>query len=63
MFFEEFSRFLNEIISLPGILVITGNFNFHIGRPDDRDALHFLDILEEHSLHKVVDERTHEEGA
>jgi exonuclease III len=61
-FFVEFSKLLDEIIHLPGVLIITGDFNFHIESPEDSHALQFTNMLEEYSLHQLVMEPTHENG-
>jgi hypothetical protein len=43
-------------------LVITGDFNFHVDIPTDRDAIKFLDILESYCLEQHVVGPTHVDG-
>jgi hypothetical protein len=62
MFFEEFIKLLDDIVLLPGILILTGDFNFHLESVEDHYALRLLDILAEYSLYQLVSEPTHENG-
>ena len=62
MFFEEFLKLLDNIVLLPGILILTGDFNFHLESAEDHYASRPLDIIEEYSLYQLVNEPTHENG-
>ena len=62
MFFEEFLELLDDIVLLPGILILTGDFNFHLESAEDHYASRLLNIIEEYSLCQLVNEPTHENG-
>ena len=51
LFFDEFSTMLERLVSLPGRLLVTGDFNFHINNPFDNTARQFLDLLNCFNLH------------
>ena len=61
-FFEEFSDYLDTIVLCNERLVITGDLNFHVDVPTDRDAIKFLDILESYCLEQHVVGPTHVDG-
>ena len=42
---------LERLVSLPGKLLVTGDFNFHINNPFDNTARQFLDLLNCFNLH------------
>ena len=46
VFFDEFSSYLEGIVMTPGILLITGDFNFHVECQSDNDAKCFAEILQ-----------------
>ena len=46
VFFDEWSSFLSEYVTLPGEILIVGDLNFHIDNPTDTDSLHFMSSLE-----------------
>ena len=62
MFFDEFSSYLEGIVMTPGILLITGDFNFHVECQSDNDAKCFTEILQTYGLHQHVLVPTHESG-
>ena len=62
VFFEEFSAYLEDIVMTPGILLITGDFNFHVDCPSDNDAKNFADILQTYGLKQHVHVPTHISG-
>ena len=62
IFFEEFCNLLSELVPLPGVLIITGDFNFHLESPEDYYVSRFIGILEEYSLYQAVTASTHENG-
>lgn len=51
LFFDEFSTMLERLVLLPGKLLITGAFNFHINNPADSPSLQFLDLINCFNLH------------
>ncbi|XP_068707641.1 uncharacterized protein [Montipora foliosa] len=51
LFFDEFSTMLERLVSLPGKLLVTSDFNFHINNPFDNTARQFLDLLNCINLH------------
>ena len=62
VFFDEFSSYLEGIVMTPGILLITGDFNFHVECQSDNDAKCFAEILQTYGLHQHVLVPTHESG-
>ena len=46
MFLDEFAVLLELLVLLPGKLLLTGDFNFHVDDPSDSAALKFLDLLD-----------------
>lgn len=45
VFFEEFSAYLENIVMCPEVLLISGDFNFHLDSHTDSDADKFSDLL------------------
>jgi len=62
VFFNEFSAYLEDIVMAPGILLITGDFNFHVDCRSDNDAKNFADILQTFGLQQHVQVPTHLTG-
>lgn len=58
-FFSEFSTFLELLISLPGRIRISGDFNFHLDDTSNNHAREFLELLEVFSLTQHVNQPTH----
>ena len=58
-FFEEFPILLEKLATASGELIMIGDFNFHVESGDSRDALKFLDILDNFGLKQHVDRPTH----
>ena len=58
-FLKEFSKLLDEITSLPGILVITGDFNIHMESLDNKYTIELADMFE---LNQLVTKPTHQNG-
>ena len=58
-FFEEFSLFLEGIVMCPEILLIAGDFNFHLDDLADDDSRKFIEVLETFGLmqHVIVPTR------
>ena len=62
LFFEEFSRLLEALVTPPGSLLMAGDFNFHVDVPSDRDAQRFLRLLETFNLKQHINVPTHRSG-
>lgn len=58
-YFSDFSSLLETIALSPGQLVICGDFNIHVNKPDDSDARKLLDLLQSAGLKQHVDFPTH----
>ena len=59
-FLSEFDNFIDENSTLPGKLMLLGNFNIHVDTPEESDARHFLTTLS--GLYQYVTEVTHEKS-
>ena len=46
VFLEELSTYLENIVMCPEVLIIAGDFNFHLDSPSDGDARKFNDLME-----------------
>ena len=62
VFFEEFSTYLENTVMCPEILLITGDFNFHLDNTMDGDANKSIDLLETFGLLQHVTLPTHSSG-
>ena len=62
VFFDEFSQFLENVVMCPEVLVIFGDFNFHLDDLRDNDTKKFKDLLETFSLSQHVSGLTHLSG-
>jgi hypothetical protein len=61
-FFSEFSDFLQNLITAPGMLLILGDFNFHFEKDPDPDAAIFRGLLDSVGLEQHVTGATHVSG-
>lgn len=61
-FLEEFGSFLECAAVAPGVLMMAGDFNFHVDNDNDPDAGKFLDLLTSFNLKQHVTSPTHEKG-
>ena len=61
-FLNEFSTLLEHVTTLPGVLLIGGDFNFDLSNKHSRDSLNFLDSLYSKNLTQHVSESTHVTG-
>ena len=57
MFFDEFSSLLEGLFLAPCALLISGDFNIHIGEPDDTHR--FLQVLQLFDLTRHVNKVLH----
>ena len=62
VFFNEFSTYPENTVMGPEVLLITGDFNFHINCLSDADARTFADLLETFGLIQHVHVPTHSSG-
>ncbi len=62
VFFDDFSKVMDNNLTAPGKLLATGDVNFHVDIPDDPEAKHMLCALDMMDLHKLVNEPTHKDG-
>jgi len=58
-FISDFSTLLEDLVSQPSELLITGDFNFHVNAPVPSSDTHFLTLLDTFSLTQHVDFPTH----
>ena len=61
-FITEFSDLLEQYISAPGNLLITGDFNFHYDQPNSADVSRLRTLLHDNRLRQVIHEPTHRKG-
>jgi hypothetical protein len=61
-FFTEWEKYLESHSLSSGKLLITGDLNFHIDSPSDKDAKRFLKILDSLGMTQHVNEPTHQQG-
>ena len=61
LFFDEFSVLVQDLAIATETVIITGDFNFHIERPD-ANAMKFLDILDAGGFDQNVRGITHKHG-
>ena len=62
VFFEEFAAYIENIVLCPEILIIAGDFNFHMDNLSNTDASHFNDLLLSFGLSQHVNFATHISG-
>jgi hypothetical protein len=61
-FISEFTSLLEDIISSPSELIITGDFNLHVDNPSALYVAPFLDLLDTFSLTQHIQFPTHDSG-
>ena len=61
-FITEFSDLLEQYITAPGDLLITGDFNFHYDQPNSTDVSRPRTLLHDNRLRQVIHELTHQKG-
>ena len=61
-FMEEFEDFLNEVSLLPGKLVMVGDFNFHVNKPEKSEVSNFITLISSFGLNNHVHFPTHISG-
>ena len=61
-FFKEFSELLAHYNHKNNEVIITGDFNIHVNKPNNPDTSKFLNILDTFNLVQHIQEPTHEHG-
>ena len=61
-FLDEFGDYMENVIVSSGLLLVTGDFNFHVNNPDSRDSQAFLDLVKSLGLKQHVSDVTHRSG-
>ena len=61
-FYDEFTAFLAHFHSYQNEIIIAGDFNFHVNKPDDHKAAQFINILEMFDLVQHIKDPTHKDG-
>ena len=61
-FFQEFSTFMETTVLCPEVLLVTGDFNFHLDDDSDADAKKFMELLDTFGLQQHVITPTHMSG-
>ncbi|CAB4030953.1 Hypothetical predicted protein, partial [Paramuricea clavata] len=61
-FFDEFCNLMEQLIILPGNLLIAGDFNYHVDNSTNPDTIKFNKILESFNLQQHVNGPTHKKG-
>ena len=62
LFLDEFWDYLSLLVTAPGYLLLSGDFNFHVDDTCDRTARRFLDILQSFNLTQNISCSTHIAG-
>jgi len=62
LFYEEFSKLIEQTAVSPGGLLIVGDFNVHVDDGDNFQARVLVDILESYNLRQHVTGATHISG-
>ena len=62
IFFDEWSKYLDNIAIIPYDVIITGDLNFHVDIKSDVEARRFCSILNSHGLTQHVNSATHKGG-
>lgn len=50
VFFQGFSAFLETTVLCPEVLLVSGDFNFHLDDSSDADARKFMELMDMFSL-------------
>ena len=62
IFLDEFFTFLEQYVTIPGSLLIVGDFNFHVDTCDSEHVAAFLQLLDVFNLNQHTIGSTHKEG-
>ena len=61
-FFAELSSLLDELVTRSEPVIMAGDFNIRLDRPDDHHSRHLLDVFSDHGLQCRVSSPTHDRG-
>ncbi len=61
-FYKEFSKLMSHCNIIKDEVIICGDFNIHVNKPDDPNTKKFMDILFQFNLVQHLIERTHKLG-
>jgi hypothetical protein len=61
-FLQEFDTFIDEISLMPNKLIILGDFNIHVNKPEKSDSSQFLNSILINGFHQHISEPTHIHG-
>ncbi len=58
-FYKEFSKLMSHYNIIKDEIIICGDFNIHVNKPDDPNTKKFMDILSQFNLVQHINEPTH----
>ena len=58
-FIQQFSSLLEVVSTLPGHLLILGDFNIHWDKPGNPERIEFVDLIDTFGLKQLVNKPTH----
>ncbi len=58
-FYKEFSKLMSHYNNIKDEVIICGDFNIHVNKPDNHNTKKFIDILSEFNLVQHINEPTH----
>ncbi len=61
-FYKEFSMLMSHYNIIKDEVIIWGDFNIHVNKPDDPNTRKFMDILSQFNLVQHINEPTHKLG-
>ena len=61
-FLTEFDSYMDEIVLLPGKLLLVGDFNVHWNKPEKLDVKEYTNTLSSANLQQQIDTATHVSG-
>ena len=61
-FLTEFDSYMDEIVLLPGKLLLVGDFNVHWNKPEKLDVKEYANTLSSANLQQHIDTATHVSG-
>ncbi len=61
-FYKEFSKFMTYYNIIKDEVIICGDINIHVNKPDDPNTRIFMDILSQFNLVQHINEQTHKLG-
>ncbi len=61
-FYKEFSKLMSHYNIIKDEVIICGDFNIHVNKPDDSNTEKFMDILYKFNWVQHISEPTHKLG-